>query len=366
MIILNAKIRISARQMMLFKLSGIIGVIFFGGIRTITGQAGAQGYLAILAGGIISFGVTIISLRIGRRFPKQTPFIYARTIFGRILGTLLMLLLILTALTAVSLVIRNLGDFLITAILPNTPLSANILLMLFLVCVGCYIGLETLARFNELFAPFILLAWIFVIVAAVPKIDLGWFRPLLDINLGGLLPTTVLASALLIDGTIELMFFPFVSDQKLLTKYLGYGIAIGTSIVLLLQVSVIGVYSPALAKTFAFPVLQLAQDATLGIFFGRIEAIFLVIWVVGTFVRVSVIFYGTSLGMAQTLGAKNHRFFIPPMAAGVFYIAFKAGNVPESFNYDALFNRASLLVQVGIPALLLLGAIIRRKRERTT
>jgi len=366
MMIPNVNIRVSARQMMLIKLSGIIGIIFFGGIRTITGQAGAQGYLAILAGGIISYGITIISLMVGRRFPKQTPFIYARSILGHIIGTLLMLVLIFTALMAVSLVIRNLGDFLITAILPNTPLSANILLMLFLVCVGCYLGLETLARFNELFAPIVLIAWIFVIVAAVPKIDLGWLRPLFDISLEGLLSTTLVASTLLVDGMIELMFFPFVADQKSLAKYLGYGIATGTFIVLLLQVSVIGVYSPALARTFAFPVLQLAQDATLGVFLGRIEAIFLVVWVVGTFIRVSVVFYGTSLGMAQTLGVKNHRFFIPPMAAGVFYIAFKAGNVPESFNYDALFSKAALLVQVGIPALLLLGAVLMRKRERTT
>ena len=358
----SAKIKISARQFMLLKLSGILGTIVFVGIRGITGAAGSQGYLAVLAGGAFSFIVLTLSILVGRRFPTQTPFEYSKSIFGKWIGSFLMLVLIVTTLAAGALITRALGDFLITAILPDTPLSANIGLMLVLVCVGAYMGLEALARFNELFAPLVLIAWVTVALFAIPKIDFGWFSPLFDISVGKLASATLVAATLLTDGLIELIFYPFVTDKKIAFKYVTWAVISATAVVLILQIAVIGVYSPSLAISFAFPILQLAQDATLGVFLQRLEAIFLAVWIIGTFIRVAVVFYSASLGMAQTLGVKNHRYFILPLAAGAYYLAFSAGNVPESFNYDAIFLWISIIVQLGTPSLLLIGSLILHKK----
>ena len=87
-----------------------------------------------------------------------------------------------------------------------------------------------------------------------------------------------------------------------------------------------------------------------------------ILWIIGTFIRVAVVFYSASLGMAQTLGVKNHRYFILPLAAGAYYLAFSAGNVPESFNYDAIFLWISIIVQLGTPSLLLIGSLILHKK----
>lgn len=358
----KTNIKISARQLMLLKLSGITGTIFFGAVRAITTAAGAHGYLAIVGGGIMSFLVVVLSVSVGRRFPNQTPFQYSKLIYGKWIGGLLSLALIIASLTAGAFILRSLGDFLITAILPETPLSANIGLMLLLVCVGAYMGLEVLARFNEAFTPIVLVSWLIIVALSVSKIDFGWFRPLFDIELGRLGVATLLAGTLLIDALIELMFYPFVRDQRVVLKYCTWSVVIGTAVILALQMAVIGVFSPALASAFTFPLLQLAQDATLGVSLERMEAIFLILWIIGTFIRVSTVFYGASLGLAQTLGLKNHRFFIPPLAIGVFYVAFQPSNVPQSFNYDAIFNQVALVIQIGLVSLLLLGAIIRRKK----
>lgn len=366
MTIPTVRVRISARQLMFLKLSGIMGTVFFGGIRALTEGAGAHGYLAILGGGILSFAVMILSVIVSRRFPAQTPFQYAKIIYGRWIGGVIISVFILATLAAGALITRSLGDYLITAILPDTPLSANMGLMLFLVCFGAYIGLEALARFNEFFAPIILISWITIVVVAIPKVDLGWFRPILDITPARLAMSTLIAGTLLIDALSELMFYSFVTDKQVIVKYLTWAIIAGTSVVLLLQVTIIGVYSPSLATTFTFPVLQLAQDVTLGVFLERTESVFLAVWIVGTFIRVATVFYGAALGLAQTFGIKNHRFFILPLAVGAFYLAVQAGNVPQSLNYDAIFQRIGLVVQISIPTLLLVGAIIQRKRGRST
>ncbi|MDP3487632.1 MAG: endospore germination permease, partial [Bacillota bacterium] len=332
---------------MLFKLTGITGTIFYGAIRLITTIAGPHASLAILGGGVASWLVVFLATRIGQRFPAETPFEYAQVVFGKWLGKLIGLVLILFNLAAASIVLRSLGDFLITAILPQTPLSVNIALMLFLICVGTYIGLEALARFNEGFYPIIFVTWLLIIGFSIVKIDFGWFRPLLNIEIGQLASATIVAGAFLIDGLVVLTFYPFVTDKKVVLKYTTWSVVIGTTLVLLLHAAVVGVFSPNLANTFTYPLLQLAQYISLGVAFERIEALYLVIWVVGTFIKVSVVFYAATLGCAQTLGVKDHRFFVPILAAPVFYFAFQADNVPMSFNYDALFTQYSILVQFG-------------------
>ena len=355
-------IRISARQLMLLKLTGITGTIFFGAIRLMTNVAGANGYIAVLIGGTLSWLAIILSTRIGQRFPDQTPFEYAQAIFGKWLGKFFGLAIVTYHLIAASLIIRSLGDFLITAILPTTPLSANIALMLFLICIGTYIGLEGLARFNEGFYPLIFLAWVLVLAASIPKVDLGWFRPLLDIELSRLATASVLSGTLLIDGFIVLVFYPFVTDQKNILKYTSWSVVIGTGLVLALQATVIGVFSTNLAAMLTYPMLHLAQDASLGVFLERIEALYLAVWVVGTFIRVAVVFYIGAIGLTQTLGVKNHRFFIPVLVAPVFYLSFQAANLPVSFNYEGIFNQYGMFMQYSFVILLLAGAVLRGKR----
>jgi spore germination protein KB len=355
------RFNISSRQLMLLMLTGITGTIFFGAVRLITTCAGAEGYMAIVGGGLLSFLVILASVKIGSLFPNHTPFDYAQFIFGKWVGKLVALTLVLFNLLAGSLILRALGDFLLSAILPYTPLSAAILLMLFLVIVGAYMGLETLSRFNEGFYPLILLSWILVLIAVLPNLDIGWLRPLFDIELNQLANATLVSGTFLIDGLLVLMFYPYVSDQKLVLKYCTWSVVVGTLILGALQIAVVGLFSPALAQTLSFPVLELAQDASLGVFLERIEAVYLAVWIVGTFIRVAIVYYAASLGVSQVLGWKDHRWYVLPVAVPVFLLAFQAKNVAESFTFDALFAEWGVMFQVGITSLLLLGAVIRKR-----
>ncbi|MBT9156262.1 MAG: Spore germination protein YndE [Firmicutes bacterium] len=111
----KAKDSISARQLMLLKLSGITGTVFLGAVNLITTLAGRQGFIAVLGGGLLSVLVVYMAATVGRRFPQLTLFEYARSIYGKWLGSLLGLTLVAFNLASSTLVLRALGDFLITA-----------------------------------------------------------------------------------------------------------------------------------------------------------------------------------------------------------------------------------------------------------
>lgn len=110
--------------------------------------------MAVFGGGLLSVLVVYLATTLGLRFPRLTPFEYARSIYAKWLGSLLGLSLVAFNLVAGTLVLRSPGDFLITAILPDTPISVTIATMLMLVCGGAWLGIQALARFNEGFYPY--------------------------------------------------------------------------------------------------------------------------------------------------------------------------------------------------------------------
>lgn len=357
----SRRIRICARQLMMLKLAGITGAIFIGGIRLTTTIAGSQGFLAILLGSCYSLLAIYLATKVSSYFPQMTPWQYAEVIFGKWPGKLVALTLVLWKLLVSALLLRGLGDFLITAILPETPLSVNIMVMLMLTCLGAYYGLEAIARFNLVVYPFILLAWVIVIVASLVRADFGWVLPLGAIAPLRLLTGSLVAGTFLIDGLIVTMFYTFVAeeDKPLVFKYTAWSVGVGAAILLLLQLSAVTLYSPELASTMTFPVVELARDASLGAFLEHVEALYLAVWILGSFIRISTVFYGSCLGLSQIVAWSNHRTYILLLAPLVFYAAFFAQSFPESMNHDGMFATTGVFYQLGFTTLLLLGARLR-------
>jgi spore germination protein KB len=352
---------ITARQLMLLKLSGITGTVFLGVVNLITTLAGAQGFMAVLGGGLLSVLVVYLATALGRRFPRLTPFEYARSIYGKWFGSLFGLSLVAFNVVSGTLVLRSLGDFLITAILPETPISVTIATMLILVCGGAWLGIQALARFNEGLYPMVFLAWVIVAGAGLWRIDPGWLLPLFAAEPLALARASLVSGSLLVNGLVVLMFFNFVEEQSAVLKYSVWAVFAGTLLIGALQVAVVAGYSPALAETLKYPVLELARNVSFGMFLERIEAIYLGVWIIGTFVKVSILFYAAALGLTLVTGAKSYHWFILPLAAASFYLSFQADSVPQSHLWESIFNENAYFYQLGVTALLLAGALWRGK-----
>ncbi|MBT9156261.1 MAG: hypothetical protein DDT37_01246 [Firmicutes bacterium] len=194
------------------------------------------------------------------------------------------------------------------------------------------------------------------------RIDPGWLVPLLVVEPVPLARAAFVSGSLLVNGLVVLLFFNFVEEQSAVFKYSLWGVAAGSCLIGALQVAVVAGYSPALAETLKYPVLELARNVSFGVFIERIEAVYLGLWIVGTFVKVSLLFYAASLGLALVTGARSYHWFIIPLAVVSFYLSFQADSVPQSHLWESMFNEYAYFYQVGITAVLLAGALWRGKR----
>jgi spore germination protein KB len=86
-------------------------------------------------------------------------------------------------------------------------------------------------------------------------------------------------------------------------------------------------------------------------------------FLVTAFIKITVLLYGTSLGLAQMLGLKSHRSIVVPV--GILMAALSTVNFTDIGQDIALANRGwpvyAPIFQIAIPALTLLVAVVRHR-----
>src|SRR5690606_4390185 len=102
------------------------------------------------------------------------------TIFGKWIGTIVILIFLGYTLLNVSVVLRGVGDFTVSQIMPDTPIEAIFILLLLLVIVGVRLGLETISRVAEIFFPWFILLFVILVASLIPAINIHNVQPVFE------------------------------------------------------------------------------------------------------------------------------------------------------------------------------------------
>lgn len=320
----------------------------------------------------VACGLLVLPLYValGSRFPSMTFAEYSEKLLGKWLGkTVSLLFLAGLPFMIATLTLRNIGDFLTTQVIPETPIQAIHIMIIAVVIMGVRLGLEPLARAAELFFPWIVLLFIILVFCVAPQIKFENILPVLEKGLKpvmkGIIP---FLSFPFLEPVIFLMLFPYVNRKEKVGKALFQAVLIGgimLSIITLLAILVLG--ADFTARNM-FPSYMLAKKINIGRFLTRIEVIVAVIWFITIYFRLSILLYVTALGIAQSLNVKDYRFLTFPL--GMILIVLSLLTVPNS-SYLIEFNRLIWPVYVPtfglvLPLLLLGTAIFRNKRAQET
>ncbi|GFN30098.1 GerAB/ArcD/ProY family transporter [Paenibacillus xylaniclasticus] len=110
-----------------------------------------------------------------------------------------------------------------------------------------------------------------------------------------------------------------------------------------------------------FPVLIAFRYISFGGFFENLEALLLAMWVVGSFIKLTVFLYCSVISFQQTAGLSEHRFVVVPIA--LIVILFAYWDMPNLPAIAQFLNNSSpfelLTCMLAIPLLLLIIAKLR-------
>ncbi|RXZ80057.1 hypothetical protein EBB07_20130 [Paenibacillaceae bacterium] len=325
---------ISTKQLAVLVIYFIIGDMLLI-LPTLTVAAAKQdAWLSGWIGFIIGWPVAWFLFRFSRLFPKLSLIQYNRKLLGRWLGGLVALFYLYYFLTNVSILIREVGDFITTQILTETPLLVVHLLMIIILVWGVKSGLETIARTAETFFPWSMLLFVLVAVLLLPQMQLDRLKPIMGEGLRAIMSASMYSSTFTFyELTAFLMIFPHVAYQKntekdyLIGAFLG-GMAICSIILLTLVVVGSNVIPTHLYATYAA-----AQRINIGNFIQRVEAIIAINWIVSTYFKCILNFYALLLGITHAFKLQDYRTLAVPVGLIIFGLAFTVTPNTVYFNY---------------------------------
>lgn len=350
-----------------FQLSVLVIGFVFGNSVIINPGAGAghDTWIAVALGLAEGLLIAWICTALIGRFKDKTIIEINSLVYGSIAGKCVSILFIWYIFHLGALVLSSYARFFKLEVYPTTPRTV-LLLLLMLVCASTVNrGFEVLARCSLILVPFTLLLVPLDTCLLIPDIDLNNLLPIFDVPVGKLLLASYSAASFPFAETAAfLMVLAFVDKPEKRVSAVVWGLIVaGFSLILVTarNAAVLG----KVAEITSYQSYLTTQMIDIGDVLTRFEVVVAINLVTMGFVKITVLFYGTVLGLAQVFNLRSYRPLILPIGITMIILALTdAGNSLEMF---AFLHRGypfyAFPFQVGIPLMTLVIAKLRKLPE---
>jgi spore germination protein KB len=323
-------------------------------------------WISVLLGAIVEISFISLWVHLSKKYPKQSIIQYSERILGKWLGKIVGFVYVCYFLYLSALVLHNVGAFIKTNVLVQTPMQFVHIIFMISVIYAAYLGLEVIARSSEVLFPWVIIIFFITTILLLKDIHLSKLLPILpdgwQAPVKGMYPLLGFPTSELV---VFLMIFPFVDRQNKIKKYFTLFIistALLGTLIVIISISVLGVDITARST---FPVFDVVKEIRVGTFFDRVEVLIVGIWIMTIFVKLSFCFYAANLASAQLFNLKSYRVTILPY--GILVTALSLIVHPNTAQFAWFVTGASQLYSLFhgffIPAFLLLVSKIRHINE---
>ncbi|MED3912795.1 endospore germination permease [Peribacillus simplex] len=359
--------KISTRQFRILVILFSIGTTILVIPAAIAGTAQQDAWISAILG--IGIGLLLVTLitSLASRYPNLTLVEINEKLLGRWLGKTVSLGFVFFSFISAAGLLFQVGTFLTTQMMPDTPIEMIIILFACVVIMGIRLGLETLARSAEILFAFFIILFIILVVSVAPQIDFQNIQPVFEVRVKSIIwSSLIFFSIFCLPSVVLLMVFPVSVIQPKQAKQTFFsGIIIGgllLTIIIVLGILVLGVDG---ASRQIYPSYAIARRINVGGFFQRIEVIMAIMWFISMYFKLVFYFYAAIKGLAQTLKVKDYRPLTLPF--GMIMVVMSVTLHPDILDYIQ-YNKGIFMVHASTYGLflplLLLGISAFRKKER--
>ncbi|NRD80105.1 endospore germination permease [Bacillus sp. BRMEA1] len=358
--------KISGRQFRLLIILYIIGGTILVVPASLTSMADQDGWIAGLFGLAIGTLFVWLYTALIKHLETLTLVEYLEEIFGKWMGKFISLLYLFYLIILSALEVRNIGDFLTTHLIPETPIEVVYIIYLGIVIYGARIGIENLSRGAEIFFPYVFMLFLILVLSIAPQFRLENIQPVLASGMKPIFQATFpFLGVPFLQLPIFFMILPYVNGLKGVKKSFFIGTFIGGLTLILITLLCILVLGSEITARNIYPSYILARKINIANFFQRIEVIMTITWFITIFYKTTILFYAVSTGLAQTFNLRDHRFLTIPL--GMLLMVLSIIIAPNIVYMDKMIKTIwtpySLTFGLVLPLLLLALSGLRKKRE---
>lgn len=301
------------------------------------------------------------------RFPNKSLIEICQAILGKYLGKILGIAILWFFLFVSATLLRETAEFLKANFYEETPLIVLISAFIIVTAYAARMGLETIARVNDVFFFLIVLMYGVMWVFLFKDVDFANLFPLVketgffNLLLGGVMT----APGFMLIVAIG-MIFPYINQQKRVFKMVVLGLLVKGFIIINMVIFSIAILGPELLDVVNFPGLFLSKSIQVAEFIENIDALFMFIWIMATFIKLALFYYCLVLGTGQVFNLEGVNLLVVPI--GALIIAVAMASYESFFELIFFFTEGwvihNWLFLFFIPAGLLTLAVIFDKKEK--
>lgn len=315
-------------------------------------------YIMAWIGGILLFSCYFV---LYKRAGSRTLVEINRMLLGRWLGNLVSVLYIWYFIHLAALVLRNFGEYTITAILPSTPLWFIMVCYVLVTGYSVRSGIEVTARTAELIVPFIFLFQLAIFAVLIPYYDFTNVKPILA---EGIKPVLKAGLSVLTfpfgESIVLLMFLPYLHHSRSIKKTYIISFLIAGGVLLLGIFRDLAIMGAGEIGRTLFPPHYTIQripglniDSLLGVFFFMSGS-----------TKICCCYLAATIGLSQITNSRDHRPFVIPIGMILTGLSLWVyDSAPEMLAWAIeVWPYYSLPFQIFIPLLLLILSFIKGKK----
>jgi spore germination protein KB len=361
------KVRINPSQLFILIILFEMGSALVVAIAT---EAKQDAWIAVLLGMVGGIFLFLIYHRLYMFYPEMPLSSYTQKIVGKFFGRILSFMYIIYFIYCSARVLRDFGEFLVTAMYSSTPLLIINALMVLTIVYAIQKGFEVIARVGELFfiLVYMLAVMGFLLVALSGLIHLQNIQPILENGWMPVLKVTLGQTLTFPFGEMVVftMILPFLNDRKKAKLVCIGGIVlsgINIAITALINVATLGV---DLYARSPFPLLSTVGKIQLGNFIERLDVFFMIYLMIGGFFKIAIFFYAAVLGTSDIFHFESKRKLSFPIGMIILFASLTmssnyAEHAKEGLKVVPIFLYYPF--QILIPIMLLVIAYFRNRKK---
>lgn len=358
--------KITSKQLMAIMFSILIGIGVLTLPRTVTEAVGPDGWLLILAGGVIVIITAMAISKLGLMFPGKTVVEYAKDIAGKPLGIILSLGLFFHLMASCIFQSRVLAEVTKQFLLDKTPTEIITVTILLSCSYPIRQDIATLGRMSEMMVPVFVVPSFLFLLPGIPKMDVTNLLPIMRTPplkfIAGL--GTIVTSYLGFETLF--LFQPMMSRPKDTKRAMVLSLFAVTLIYMLVTVVAISLFGEVQMRRLIWPSFSIYRTIEVpGAFIENIHGVIMAIWVVEVYTTLSLFFFAAVTILSRLLSLKEHSFMVLPLVFFVYFLALMPDDISQVYeSLDMISMYFGVPMGFILPFVLLIIAKMRNLGEK--
>jgi spore germination protein KB len=314
-------------------------------------------WIAAIIGTAIAIPFAVLVTKLSLRFPGKTIIEYSQSLLGPVVGRLLGIMILWCFFCTSVDITRGLGEAYVIAIMPETPILAFMIMLVFMSCYAARSGLEVTCRLGE--DVFYILVFVLLLTCTLPYNAMRFenLMPILARGISNLISPTVASLGYYGQYLIIGMLVPYLNKPEDATRYAVYAVLISGALIALAAVALVAVFGTT-ASSWTLPLFSLARMISLGEFFERIEAAVMAAWTLSIGIKLALFLWAASVAIAQLVNLKAFEHLVYPL--GAITVAAGLSFFESMVDLEDFLAKASAMASIlvaGVTLLLLYAAL---------